>query len=179
MYQTISDKFPVILSICVLLRLASVIISVINEKKLRLLGAIEYGKLNSLLLVLAHFVFYGACLIEGKACFLKLDRFAILGLVLYSFAIGILYYVIAEIRHVWTVKLIIAPLHYHVVNKSLLFRYLKHPNYYLSIIPELLGFALIFHAWHTILIGFPLYAIILIVRIRLEESIMKKAFPNY
>jgi isoprenylcysteine carboxyl methyltransferase (ICMT) family protein YpbQ len=179
MYQTISGRFPVILAIGIALRLASVVISLINEKKLKRLGAIEAGKINSNLLMLAHFAFYGACIAEGKANFLEPDLFSILGLILYSFAISILYYVIVSIKHVWTVKLIIAPLHYHVINKSWLFRFIKHPNYYLNIIPELLGFALIFHAWYTIFIGFPLYAILLIMRIRLEESIMKKAFPNY
>jgi isoprenylcysteine carboxyl methyltransferase (ICMT) family protein YpbQ len=178
MYQFILDKSLVILIVFVLIRLASIIISIMNEKKLKLLGAVEYGKQNSLFLMLAHFVFYGACFIEG-ASYSRKDFISIVGLGIYIFAIIMLYYVIVEIRHVWTVKLIIAPRNYHVINKSLLYRYIKHPNYYLNIIPELFGLALIFHAWYTLFIGFPLYLILLMIRIRLEESIMKKIFNNY
>jgi isoprenylcysteine carboxyl methyltransferase (ICMT) family protein YpbQ len=178
MYQLILDRSSLLLLIFILIRLASVIISLINEKKLKFMGAVEYGKQNSLFLMLAHFIFYGTCFIEGSYTSGK-DSLSILGLGLYIFAIIILYYVIFEIRHVWTVKLIIAPRSYHVINKSVLFRYIKHPNYYLNIIPELFGLALIFHAWYTLLIGFPLYLILLLTRIRQEKSIMKKIFINY
>jgi isoprenylcysteine carboxyl methyltransferase (ICMT) family protein YpbQ len=178
MLQFILDRFPLILVVFVSIRLASVIISLINEKKLKFMGAVEYGKQNSLFLMLAHFMFYGTCFIEGS-CSSEKDSLSILGLGLYIFAIIILYYVIYEIRHVWTVKLIIAPRSCHVINNSALFRYIKHPNYYLNIIPELFGLALIFHAWYTLLIGFPLYMILLLVRIRQERSIMKKIFVNY
>jgi isoprenylcysteine carboxyl methyltransferase (ICMT) family protein YpbQ len=178
MYEIIVDKSPLILLVFVLIRLASVIISLTNEKKLKSLGAVEYGKQNSLFLMLGHFIFYGACFTEGSYSTGK-DGLSTLGLGLYIFAIIMLYCVIIEIRHIWTVKLIIAPRNYHVINKSVLFRYIKHPNYYLNIIPELFGLALIFHAWYTLLIGFPIYFILLLTRIRLEESIMKKIFVNY
>ncbi len=163
-----------------ILRLASIFISGANERKLKKMGAVEYGKKNSLLLVIAHFVYYGACAGEGilGGAFFH-DGISYFGLALYIFSIIMLYYVIYTIRHVWTVKLIIAPPGYHIVNKSPLFKYIKHPNYFLNIIPELIGFALFFHAWITLLAGLPVYLIFLIIRIRQEEAVMKANFKEY
>jgi isoprenylcysteine carboxyl methyltransferase (ICMT) family protein YpbQ len=158
----------------------TVVISARNEKKLKKLGALEFGKRNSAFLVALHFAFYGACITEGytHSAFYT-DKLTIYGLIIYTAAIAVLYYVIYAIRHVWTVKLIIAPREYHVINTSMLFRYVKHPNYFLNIIPELIGLGLIFHAWFTLIIGLPVYLIPLIIRIRQEEKIMKEHFELY
>jgi isoprenylcysteine carboxyl methyltransferase (ICMT) family protein YpbQ len=162
------------------LRLITIFISARNEKKLKKLGAVEYGKSNSTILVLFHFAYYAACLVEGytKGAFYT-DNLTTYGLIIYIVAIAVLYYVIYAIRHVWTVKLIIAPKQYHILNTNVLFRFVKHPNYFLNIIPELIGIALVFHAWFTLIIGFPIYLIPLIIRIRQEERVMKEHFEQY
>lgn len=133
--------------ITVIARFISVAISGSNERKLKKMGAVEYGKKNSTLLVLAHTLYYVAAATEGslRGAFFD-DTVSYLGLGIFVAAIGMLYYVIYSIRHVWTVKLIIAPPGYHAINKSVLFRLVKHPNYYLNIIPELIGLAIFFHA---------------------------------
>ncbi len=86
------------------------------------------GGKNSLVLMLAHFAYYGCCLLEGYGFLGKPDNTAVFGLCLYVFAIGILYYVIYELRHIWTVKLFIAPRSYHHISRSILFRYVKTPQ---------------------------------------------------
>lgn len=161
-------------------RLLTVVISAKNEKKLLLMGSIEYGKGISVFLVLAHFIYYGSCLTEGynKGAFFQ-DTITVIGLVIYAFSIFILYYVIFAIRHVWTVKLIIAPKAYHQINDSWLFKTFKHPNYYLNIIPELIGVAMVFHAWFSLCIGICIYLIPLSKRILLEEKLMRQNFQNY
>jgi isoprenylcysteine carboxyl methyltransferase (ICMT) family protein YpbQ len=161
-------------------RLITIFISARNEKKLKGLGAIEYGKPNSTLLVLFHFAYYAACLTEGytHGAFYT-DNITTYGLIIYTAAIAVLYYVIYAIRHVWTVKLIIAPKQYHTINTNALFKLARHPNYFLNIIPELIGVALIFHAWFTLFIGLPIYLIPLIIRIRQEEKVMKEHFEQY
>jgi isoprenylcysteine carboxyl methyltransferase (ICMT) family protein YpbQ len=161
-------------------RLVTIFISAQNEKKLKNLGAIEYGKPNSTVLVLFHFGYYAACLIEGytHGAFYT-DSLTTYGLIIYTAAILVLYYVIYAIRHVWTVKLIIAPKQYHTINTNALFKLVRHPNYFLNIIPELIGVALIFHAWFTLIIGLPIYLIPLIIRIRQEEKVMKEHFKEY
>ena|ERR1044072_4583605 len=164
----------------VIIRLISIFISAANERKLKKMGAIEYGKSNSTLLVIAHFAYYIAGVTEGtlKGAFFY-DGLSYFGLAVYAFSIVILYYVIYAIRHVWTVKLIIAPKSHHVINKSPLFKYIKHPNYFLNIIPELIGFALFFHAWITLIAGMIIYLVPLVTRIRQEEAVMKEHFSEY
>lgn len=164
----------------VIARLISVFISAFNERKLKKMGAVEYGKRNSALLVVVHFAYYIACVTEGagRGAYFY-DSVSYAGLGIYAFSIVILYYVIYAIRHVWTVKLIIAPKSHHVINRSPLFKYIKHPNYFLNIIPELTGFALFFHAWITLIAGMIIYFVPLITRIRQEESVMKEHFSEY
>lgn len=176
MYLYLSVVFYILVAI----RLGSLYLSKTNEKRLKRLGAIEYGKRNSMALITAHIIFYSAVIAEGveRSSFL-IDEVSFIGLAIYAFSIVILYYVIYSIRHVWTMKLIIAPTPIHRINKSFLFKYIKHPNYFLNIIPELIGFALVFHAWTTLFIGLPLYLIPLIIRIRQEERIMNQQFPEY
>jgi isoprenylcysteine carboxyl methyltransferase (ICMT) family protein YpbQ len=85
--------------------------------------------------------------------------------------------VIRLLGRLWTVRLIIAEDHSLVRHR--LFRIVRHPNYYLNVLPELVGFALVLHAYYTLLIGLPLYLIPLATRIRQEEQIMRKSFHDY
>jgi isoprenylcysteine carboxyl methyltransferase (ICMT) family protein YpbQ len=158
----------------------TVLISGLNEKKLKRMDAVEYGKPNSGLLIIAHFVYYFSCVFEGteRGAYFY-DTISTVGLGLYVFSVIMLYYVIYALRHIWTVKLIIAPKEHHRLIKSPLFKYVKHPNYYLNIIPELIGIALFFHAWITLVVGLGIYLIPLVKRIRQEDAIMKKMFPDY
>jgi len=164
-----------------LFRFATMIISGKNEKMLAKLGAVEFGKVNSKLLVVAHFGFYIACLTEGilNGNAFNNDGLTRIGLLLYIFSIIVLYIVIYSIKHIWTVKLIIAPKAYHTINKGYLFKFIKHPNYFLNIIPELIGTALVFHSFLTLFIGLPIYLIPLVIRILQEEKVMKQHFQNY
>ncbi|MET0637525.1 MAG: isoprenylcysteine carboxylmethyltransferase family protein [Chitinophagaceae bacterium] len=163
----------------VVLRLLTVFISARNEKKLKKLGAVEYGKTNSTILIIAHFGFYIACLTEGLGGPMFSTTVGVAGFWIYVFSVLMLYYVIYTIRHVWTVKLLIAPALYHTINRNFIFRVVKHPNYFLNIIPELVGIALVFQAWYTLIIGLPLYLISLFIRIKQEEKIMKEKFRDY
>jgi isoprenylcysteine carboxyl methyltransferase (ICMT) family protein YpbQ len=60
-----------------------------------------------------------------------------------------------------------------------LFRYTKHPNYFLNVIPELIAIALICQAWWVLALGFPLYLIPLVVRIYQEENVMSQQVEGY
>ncbi|NRE16447.1 isoprenylcysteine carboxylmethyltransferase family protein, partial [Enterococcus faecalis] len=53
-----------------------------------------------------------------------------------------------------------------------LFKHIKHPNYFLNIIPELIGVTLVFHAWYTLLILLMPYGICLYLRIREENQLL-------
>jgi isoprenylcysteine carboxyl methyltransferase (ICMT) family protein YpbQ len=77
----------------------------------------------------------------------------------------------------WTVKLLVASDHTLVTHP--LFRVVRHPNYFLNILPELIGLALALHAFWTLGIGLLLYLIPLARRIREEEKVMRSKFPTY
>ena len=158
-------------------RLISVFVSVANEKKLKKKNAIEYGKKNSRLLLLCHTLFYLSCLAETLLLKKQVNTISLIGFGLFIFSMTMLWIVIFSLKDIWTVKLIIAP--GQNINKSFLFKYFRHPNYFLNIIPELISIALICQAWLTLLIGLPLYLIPLIIRIVQEERVMKMHFKNY
>lgn len=163
----------------ILFRLVSMLISARNEKKLKALGAIEHGRLNSTLLIIGHSLFYILCLWEVSGNLNFNSAVAKSGLILYGFSIIMLYTVIFKIAHIWTVKLLIAPTSIHRIDKGWLFSTFRHPNYYLNVIPELIGLAVSLQAWYTLLVLFPLQLIPLIIRIRTEEKLMRSHFKDY
>ena len=164
--------------LAVTFRIVTLIVSIGNERRLKAQGAVEIGATNSAILALAHIAFYAAAIIEGfSSRGHGFDAIAIAGLIIYLFGAGVLIAVIRSLGRFWTVKLIIAADHQLVTNP--LFRWVRHPNYFLNLLPELIGFALVLHAFNTLWIGLPLYLIPLIIRIRQEEAAMRARFPAY
>jgi isoprenylcysteine carboxyl methyltransferase (ICMT) family protein YpbQ len=161
----------------IVFRIVMLAISMRNEKALRENRAIEYGSRNSRLLALAHITFYIAASIEGLARPTSFDLVTIIGLVLYGFGAVMLLVVAFLLGRFWTVKLMIA--RDHVLITHPLFGWVRHPNYYLNILPELLGFALTLHAFFTLVVGLAIYAVPLGIRILQEERAMRKHFPGY
>ena len=154
------------------LRLVSLAISIKNEKRIKQMGGVQYGATNSMLLAITHVLFYFLCLSEAiYKNQLSLDTTSAVGLGLLIFAYLMLFYVIYQLKEVWTLKIYILP--NHKINTSFLFRWVKHPNYFLNIIPELIGVALLCKAYITLCVLFPIYLVILIIRIRQEEAAMK------
>lgn len=168
---TIMQSILITLAAFFVLRLVSLAYSINNEKRILKKGAVQYGKLNSLLLTLAHIAYYFGALYEAYVRTAYFDTLSLYGVALMAFAYIMLFYVIYKLRDVWTVKLYIVP--NHRIEKSFLFRTVRHPNYILNILPELIGVALLCHAWTTLCIGLPLYLIPLLVRIKQEEAAMK------
>lgn len=158
-------------------RLSTLFISIRNERRLKADGGVEYGRFNSSILAILHIGFYLAAFGEGYDKAVQIDQETMIGIAVYLFSILALFYIIYELSPVWTVKLIIAS--EHNLNKSLLFRYLRHPNYFLNVIPELVGLAVMLKAYNTLLILFPIYLGSLAVRIIQEEQIMRAKFSDY
>ncbi|HEY4291584.1 isoprenylcysteine carboxylmethyltransferase family protein [Luteibacter sp.] len=163
--------FTVFAVVC---RIASLAVSLRHEAALKRAGGVEYGALNSNLLALCHVLFYAAAIWEGWSRGPELDAVAGIGIALYLLALFFLLYVIRLLGRLWTVKLIIAPDHELVTHP--LFRVVRHPNYFLNIIPELIGLTLALHSYRTLAIGLPIYLLPLIVRIVQEEKTMRARF---
>ncbi|QPB43714.1 isoprenylcysteine carboxyl methyltransferase family protein [Rodentibacter haemolyticus] len=156
------------------IRFYSLSISIKNEKALIAKGAIQYGKINSNLLSVVHILFYTSAIIEANYKNVPFDTLSQIGLVILVFAIIMLFYVIYSLNEIWTVKIYILP--EHKINRSFLFKYVRHPNYFLNIIPELIGLSLLCQASYTAMLGLPIYLTLLTIRIRQEERAMKHLF---
>lgn len=166
----------IVFGVFFLIRLFTLSISIRNEKRLKRNGAVEFGKKNSILLTLIHVAYYFSCLYEGYKSEAVFDMYSWVGTGLMTFSYIMLFVVIYQLREIWTVKLYIAPKH-NIVETSL-FKYVRHPNYFLNILPELIGVAFLCNAWTTLVIGFPLYCIVLATRIVQEERAMNSLFAQ-
>lgn len=166
-----------VLAVAFLIRLFSLKISVSHEKAIKLEGGKEYGALNSKFLAIAHFSYYIGSGIEAYLKNPPVNQYTYWGIGLFLFSMAMLGLVIYSLREIWTVKLYI--LKNHELNRNGFFKAIRHPNYFLNIIPELLAIALICQSWNVFAVGFPLYMIPLIIRIIQEEKIMRATFAKY
>lgn len=158
-------------------RLWSLYVSIRHERVLKAEGGIEYASRNSNALAITHAVFYVASFAEASIRKPRLDQFALCGILLYVASCAMLLAVMHILGRFWSVKLIIASDHHF--NDHALFRLVRHPNYYLAILPEMCGLALTLCAVTTITTVGPIYAFLLAKRIREEERVMRATFDAY
>jgi isoprenylcysteine carboxyl methyltransferase (ICMT) family protein YpbQ len=140
---------PVVLIVffvsALLFRIGTLVISIWHERCLKNNGAIEYGATNSSALAFCHLLFYFFAALEGWMRRSSPDLLSWSGFVLYVLSAAFLVAVMHLLGRVWTVKQLIA--RDHVLVDHSLFRIVKHPNYFLNILPELIGLALGLHAY--------------------------------
>ena len=163
--------------VAVLFRVGTLIISFCHERLLKQAGAVEYGAGNSAVLACSHGVFYLAAFLEGSIKGAKLDLLAGVGLAIYVAGAIVLLTVMHLLGRFWTIKLLLA--RDHVLVTHPFFKMVRHPSYYLNLLPELVGLALAMHAFVTLIAGLSIYSIPLTIRIREEEKIMKERFQTY
>ncbi|CAD7289717.1 hypothetical protein LMG7974_01795 [Campylobacter majalis] len=168
----------ILVAVIFALRLVFLKISKQNEAMILQNGGVEHGVKNTKMLTIAHIAFYFSCLTEAVVKTSVFDTTSAVGLGLIVFAFLMLYYIVNHLlRGIWTVKLMVA--NNHKYNPHWLFRYVKHPNYYLNIIPELIGLALLCHAKISFMILMPIYLIVLFIRIKQEDKVLKEIIiPN-
>ncbi|MGE0715029.1 MAG: isoprenylcysteine carboxylmethyltransferase family protein [Alphaproteobacteria bacterium] len=157
--------------------MATLVVSIRNEKALKRDGGVEIGAANSTLLAAVHIAFYVAVIAEGTWRGAPLDGIAMAGIATWAFGAVMLVVVMRLLGPQWTVKIIIGRDHRLVTHP--LFRAVRHPNYFLGILPELAGLAIALHAWIVLVAGLALYAIPLVIRIRQEEAAMRARFAAY
>ena len=153
-----------------LFRIRVLLISKRNEQELLESGGKEYGKIVSKLLAIFHTLFYFCALFEGIYKKVQFDSIGLIGTLIIGLSFFILIRVIQILGKYWTVKLIFADK--HTLNTNWLFKHVQHPNYFLNIIPELIGVTLVFHAWYTLLILLMPYGVCLGLRIREENQLI-------
>jgi len=166
-----------LVSLLFLLRPYFLSISIKNEKRILVEGGKEFGVANTKLLTICHTLFYAACLTEAILKRAGFDALSAIGFILLLFSMAMLYWVIQLLDPIWTVKLMLVKNHRFV--DHWLFQTVKHPNYFLNILPELVGLALLCHATYSFSLLFPLYAFILYRRIREENRLFQEVIiPN-
>lgn len=154
------------------LRLVSLSISRRHEKQLIADGAQEYGARTSRLLSVAHVIYYLSAITEAWLRDVHFDVLSGIATLFLIFSLMVLFTVIRQLGPIWTVKLYIHP--QHTLNRSWLFESFRHPNYFLNIVPEMIGIGLLCHAWATMIVGLPIYTAILAARIQQEDEVMKE-----
>ena len=160
--------FILFISFIILLRIAELILSRRNEIWLLQNGAIEYGQKHYPYIVALHVLFIVSLIIEYSIT--QTASLSLFFLVLYLLFVLFKALVISSLGKFWNTKI------YHIPDfplmKNGVYKYIKHPNY-LIVIAEIAIIPLVFHLYYTAIAFTVLNAIILSVRIKEENKVLK------
>ena len=161
--------FLLFISFLIILRLSELWVAKRNEIWLRANGAVEYGKKHYPFIVLLHVGFILSLVIEYllKAAETPNYFLLVLFLALIAFKMQIIY----SLGKYWNTKI------FHISGVPLvrkgLYKYIKHPNYFI-VVSEIAVIPLIFHLYVTAIVFSLLNAIMLSIRIKEENKILKE-----
>ena len=160
--------FIVFISFIILLRIGELILSRRNEIWLLQNGAIEYGQKHYPYIVALHGLFIGSLIIEYSAK--QTVSFSLFFLILYFLLLAFKAWVITSLGKFWNTKI------YHISGfpsiKTGVYKYIKHPNYGI-VIAEIAIIPLVFHLYYTAIAFSMLNAIMLSVRVKEENKVLK------
>ena len=148
-------------------RIIELFISRANETRLRAQGAEEHGRGHYPVMVVLHALFLPSCALEvwfaGRP-FIPLLAGSMLVVILGTMALR--YWVVTSLQGRWCTRVLVLP------DAPLIeggpFRWLPHPNY-LAVVIELAAIPLFHTAWVTALVFGTANAVLLAVRIRVEN----------
>ena len=150
-------------------RLSELYIARGNEKWLRSQGAVEYGKEHYPFIVALHTLFIISIIVEyilrdnTQTDFVFLVLFALL--LLFKF------WALSSLGKYWNTKIFRVPGAGPV--KKGPYKLFKHPNYFI-VICEIAIIPMVFHLYYTAIIFTVLNAVMLTVRIRVENKVWAK-----
>lgn len=143
-----------------------------NEKKLKMLGALEFGQEHYKFFIILHSMFFLSILIEGYFIqYVEIGFFTFLFILFIILQLARVW-VISTLGDRWNTKIIILP-NEKLVKRGL-YKYIKHPNYIIVTI-ELLVIPIMFHAYITAVIFSVCNLVLLKVRIREENKALLKS----
>ena len=163
--------FIIVISFVILQRVIELFIAKGNEKWLLSRGAVEYGRDHYKFIVMLHIAFILSMILE----YFFRGRYYELNLINYSFLVIFILlqflrvWVLTSLGRYWCTRV------YRIPGEPLvaggIYRYLKHPNY-IVVIGEILVLPLIFDLYYTAVIFTILNALMLSVRIRVENKVL-------
>jgi methyltransferase len=165
--------YCVVLGLVVLERLAELVLTRRNSRRLKARGGYEVGGEHFGVMALLH----TALLVSAPLEIFLLDRpfVPILGypmLLLLVLTMALRYWAVTSLGDRWTARVFVVPDEEPVVRGP--YRYLRHPNY-LAVILEVIALPLIHTAWITALWATVANALMLRVRIRVEERALAES----
>lgn len=160
--------FILFISFIILLRIGELILSKRNEKWLLQNGAIEYGQKHYPLMVVLHGFFIISLMIEYSIK--PTASYSLLLLFMYFLTLALKAWIISSLGKFWNTKIYRIP-GFPLIEKGP-YRHFLHPNYIIVII-EIAIIPLIFHLYYTAIIFTILNAIMLMVRIKEENKVLK------
>jgi methyltransferase len=160
--------FIIFISFIILLRIGELILSRRNQIWLLQQGAIEYGQKHYPYIVALHVLFIVSLIIEYSTK--QTASFSLFFLILYFLLLSFKAWVITSLGKFWNTKI------YHISGFPLIkkgvYKYVKHPNY-LVVIAEIAIIPLVFHLYYTAITFSVLNAIVLSLRIKEENKVLK------
>ena len=160
--------FILFISFIILLRIGELILSRRNEIWLLQNGAIEYGQKHYPYIVALHILFIVSLIAEYSTN--QTASFSLFFLILYFLLLSFKAWIITSLGKFWNTKI------YHISDFPLIengvYKYIKHPNY-LIVIAEIAIIPLVFHLYYTAIAFTMLNAIMLSVRIKEENRVLK------
>lgn len=160
--------FVLFISLIIFLRIGELILSRSNEIWLLQNGAIEYGQKHYPYIVALHALFIVSLIIEYST--IQTASFSPFLLFIYLVLLAFKASVILSLGKFWNTKI------YHITGFPLMkkgvYKYIKHPNY-LVVIAEIAIIPLVFHLYYTAIAFTVLNAIMLSVRVKEENKVLK------
>ena len=150
-------------------RLSELYIAARNEKWLRSQGAVEYGKEHYPYIVALHTLFIISIILEyilGGGTTIDL-----IFLILFALLLLFKFWALSSLGRYWNTKIFRVPGSGPV--KKGPYKLFKHPNYFI-VVCEIAIIPLVFHLYYTAIIFTVLNAIMLTVRIRVENRVWAK-----
>jgi len=161
--------FFVFISCVILLRIGELLLSKRNEKWLLQNGAVEYGKKHYPFIVALHTLFIISLIIEYSTK--QTASFSLFFIILYFLILVFKAWGVLSLGKFWNTKI------YHISNLPLVkkgpYHFIKHPNY-MIVIAEIAVIPLAFHLYFTAITFSILNAMMLFVRIKEEDKILKE-----
>ena len=159
--------YTIIVGLVAAERLFELVIATRNLRHQKDRGGIEYGAGHYPVMVVLHTAFLIGCLAETwlmDRAFSPSLGFSMIAVLVLSQ--GLRYWVVATLGHRWTTRVIVVPGDTRIATGP--YRFLSHPNY-LAVVAEGIALPLIYSNWITAAAFSIANALLLTVRIRIEN----------